>query len=46
MGRVSKALEKSNSTRAIGEGRLVRFPLVNTDWNWFERVSALDLLSV
>ena len=27
-------------------GRLVRFSLVNTDWNWFERISALDLLSV
>ena len=27
-------------------GRLVRFSLVNPDWNWFERISALDLLSV
>ena len=27
-------------------GRLVRFLLVNTDWNWFEIISALDLLSV
>ena len=27
-------------------GRLVRFSLVNTGWNWFERISALDLLSV
>ena len=27
-------------------GRLVRVSLVNTDWNWFERISALDLLSV
>ena len=27
-------------------GRLVRFSLVNTDWNGFERISALDLLSV
>ena len=27
-------------------GRLVRFSLVNTDWNWFERISTLDLLSV
>ena len=27
-------------------GRLVRFSLVNTDWNWFERISALELLSV
>ena len=27
-------------------GRLVRFSLVNTDWNWFERISAVDLLSV
>ena len=31
----------------VGElGRLVRFSLVNTNWNWFERISALDLLSV
>ena len=27
-------------------GRLVRFSLVNTDWKWFERIFALDLLSV
>ena len=27
-------------------GRLVKFSLVNTNWNWFERISALDLLSV
>ena len=25
---------------------MVRVSLVNTDWNWFERISALDLLSV
>ena len=23
-----------------------RFSLVNTDWNWFERISAVDLLPV
>ena len=27
-------------------GRLVRFSLVNTDWKWFDRIFALDLLSV
>ena len=27
-------------------GRLVRFSLVNTDWNWFDLLSAFDLLSV
>ena len=25
---------------------LVRFSLVNTDWKWFDRIFALDLLSV
>ena len=31
----------------VGElGRLIRSPLVDTDWNWFERISALDLLSI
>ena len=27
-------------------GRLARFSLVNTDWNWFEKISPLDLLFV
>ena len=27
-------------------GSLVRFSLVNKDWNWFDSIFALDLLSV